>query len=87
MNRPLAPSSSQVDPLGHSNGWSTINRTAALRIRARLAATWPWSSVARARVDSHTVVRASSATRSFTWDSPPPGKSGSRLASFSTPNR
>jgi hypothetical protein len=33
------------------------------------------------------VVRASSATRSFTWDSPPPGKSGSRLASFSTPNR
>ncbi len=26
MNRPLAPSSSQIDPLGHTNGWSTATR-------------------------------------------------------------
>ncbi len=26
VNRPLAPSSSQIDPLGHTNGWSTATR-------------------------------------------------------------
>lgn len=41
MNRSLAPSISQVDPLGHCNGWSTVKPSATSRV-STCSITSPW---------------------------------------------